>query len=166
MALYFTSSTNTTTPTSRALSSTSRTTAGLFSKAAASNVTLSRAFIYEFEIGTNSLPNSTDCAVEWDASRATTTGTTADTCIVNPLDPADTSISHDSFGNPATDGTTTANSQCWQLAANQRASYRWVVNPGGPGELVVPATASNGIIFRAKSSTYTGNAATAVYFRE
>jgi hypothetical protein len=166
MALFFTSSSNTASPTARALSATSRTTAGLFSKAAASGISLSRAFVYEFEVGANGLPAAVDCAIEWDASLATTTGTTADTCIVNPLDPADVAASHDSFCNPATDGTTTANSQRWQLSANQRASYRWVVNPGGPGELVLTNVASNGIIWRAKSSTYTSTATTSLYFRE
>jgi hypothetical protein len=41
-----------------------------------------------------------------------------------------------------------------------------VVNPGGPGELVVIATASNGLIVRAKSPTYASTAQAAVYFRE
>jgi hypothetical protein len=97
--------------------------------------------------------------------RATSTGT-ASTGVVNNLDPADTAASHDGFVNHTAEGITTANSQLWQLSANQRASYRWVVNPGGPGELVVPATASNGAILRGISTTYASTANATIYFRE
>jgi hypothetical protein len=165
MALYFTSNTNMTTPVQQVLSSTSKTMTGVFSKAAASGITNSRFFIYEFEVGTNGLPHSTDNAIEWDCVASTTTGA-AVVCFVNPLDPADTATSHDSFINHTTEGATAVTSQRWQLSANQRASYRWVVNPGGPGELVGLSTASNGLCIRAKSGTYTGTATAAVYFRE
>jgi hypothetical protein len=165
MALYFTSNTNITTPSQQNLAATSKTMAGVWSKAAASGVTLSRAFIYEFEVGADGTPNATDCAIAWDIQACTTTGT-AVTMNVQPLDPADAATSHDNFSNATAEGTTTANSQRWALAANQRASYRWVVNPGGPGELVVIATASNGLIVRAKSPTYASTAQAAIYFRE
>ena len=120
MALYFTSNTNMTTPTQQNLSSSSKTMTGVCSKAAASGITLSRAFIYEFEVGANGTPNATDCAIEWDAVACTTTGT-AVTCFSNPLDPADTAASHDSFINHTAEGTTAVTSQRWQLSANQRA---------------------------------------------
>jgi hypothetical protein len=165
MALYFTSNTNMTTPAQQNLASSAKTMTGVYSKAAASGITLSRAFVYEFEFGTNGAPNATDCAVEWDATIATTTGTST-ACFSNPLDPADTAASHDSFINHTAEGTTAVTSQRWQLSANQRASYRWVVNPGGPGELVVAATASTGLCIRAKSATYASTATAAVYFRE
>ena len=165
MALYFTSNTNMTTPAAQNLSSSAKTMTGIFSKAAASGITLSRAFIYDFEVGANGAPNATDCAIEWDCTAATTTGTST-ACFSNPLDPADTAASHDSFINHTAEGTTAVTSQRWQLSANQRASYRWVVNPGGPGELVVIATASNGLCIRAKSATYASTATAAVYFRE
>jgi len=142
-----------------------KTITSVYSKAAASGITLSRAFLYEFEVGTVGTPNATDNAISWDIMRATTTGT-ASTGVVNPLDPADTAASHDGFVNHTAEGTTTGNSQLWQLSANQRASYRWVVNPGGPGELVVPATASNGAILRGLGTTYALTANATIYFRE
>jgi hypothetical protein len=52
------------------------------------------------------------------------------------------------------------------LGANQRASYRWVVAPGGPGEIVVPATNLAGYGIRTKSSTYVGTATAACKWRE
>jgi len=165
MALYFTSNRNITTPSQQNLTSSPKTITGIFSKAAASGITLSRAFIYDFEVGADGTPNATDCAINWDIQAATTTGT-AVTMNVQPLDPADTAASHDSFCNATAEGTTTANSQRWALAANQRASYRWVVNPGGPGELVIIATASNGLLIRATSATYASTAVAGAYFRE
>jgi hypothetical protein len=165
MSLFFTSNTNMTTPVQQNLSSTSKTMTGVFSKAAASGITNSRFFVYEFEVGANGTPNATDCAIEWDCMAATTTGAGV-VCFCNPLDPADAAVSHDSFINHTTEGATAVTAQRWQLSANQRASYRWVVNPGGPGELVGISTASNGLIIRAKSGTYASTATAAVYFRE
>lgn len=165
MALYFTSNINMTTPAQQNLAATAKTMTGIYSKAAASGITLSRAFLYEFEVGASGVPNATDCPIIWDCTTATTTGTST-ACFSNPLDPADTAASHDSFINHTAEGTTAVTSQRWQLSANQRASYRWVVNPGGPGELVVPATASTGLCIRGLSSTYNSTATAAVYFRE
>jgi hypothetical protein len=161
MALYFASNTNATTPAQQNLSSSSKTMTAI----TAATATLRRAFIYEFEVGASGTPNATDCAIVWDISAITTTGT-GTVGVITPLDQADAASGSVSTINNTAEGTTTSNSQRWQLAANQRASYRWVVNPGGPGELVVPATNVAGLALRAKSSTYASTADAAVYFRE
>ena len=60
--------------------------------------------------------------------------------------------------------TYTANTILWSAGVNQRATYRWVAAPGS--ELLIPATASNGIGVAAKSAAYTGDALASVMFAE
>lgn len=52
----------------------------------------------------------------------------------------------------------TANSEKWYLGLNQRASYRWIANPGQ--ELIIPAnssaTGNNALDLRARAAAYTG----------
>lgn len=161
MALYFASNTNATTPAQQNLTSTAKT----MTQLTAATATLRRAFIYEFEVGASGTPNATDCAIVWDMVAQTTIGT-GTSGVVTTLDQADAATGTVATINHTAEPTTTANSQRWQLAANQRASYRWVVNPGGPGELVIPATNLAGLGIRAKSSTYASTADAAIYFRE
>ena len=161
MALYFASNTNATTPAQQNLTASAKTMISV----TAATATLRRAFIYEFEVGADGTPNATDCAITWDISAITSIGT-GTSGVISPLDQADAASGSVSTVNNTAEGITTANSQRWNLAANQRASYRWVVNPGGPGELVVPATNVTGLALRAKSATYASTAIAAVYFRE
>jgi hypothetical protein len=131
----------------------------------AATATLRRAFIYEFGVGADGLPNATDCAIVWDLSAQTADGTaTAVTPVA--MDQADTAAGSVAVANATAEGTITANSARWTLAANQRASYRWVVNPCGPGEIVIPATNLAGFSLRAKSSTYASTTVGNILFRE
>jgi len=82
------------------------------------------------------------------------------------LDQADSASGTVATVNYTAEGTITATSSRWALGANQRATYRWVVNPGGPGEIVIPATNLAGFALRAKSTTYTGTAVGHLFFRE
>lgn len=161
MALYFASNTNATTPAQQNLGTSFKT----LTQVTAATATLRRAFIYEFEVGASGLPNATDCAIVWDLVAQTSLGTGV-AGVVTPLDQADAASGSVSRINHTSEPTTTANSQRWTLAANQRASYRWVVNPGGPGEIVVPATNLSGFGLRAKSSTYASTCDAGLYFRE
>jgi len=131
----------------------------------AATATLRRAFIYEFDVGADGVPNATDCAIVWDMSAQTAAGTST-ASVAEPLDAADTAAGTIGSVNFTAEGTITAGSSRWSLGANQRASYRWVVNPGGPGELTIPATNLAGFALRAKSTNYTGTAVGVVYFRE
>lgn len=133
--------------------------------AKAATATLRRAFIYEIAFGADGTPNATDCAIVWDLSKQTADGTaTAATPI--PLDAADAAAGTVSAANATAEGTITATSAAFDLAANQRASYRWVVAPGGPGEIVIPATNLAGYALRAKSSTYASTVVGELKFRE
>jgi hypothetical protein len=167
MALYYTSSTNAASPAQTSMTTAFKTAVNLSSQTAGSGITLSRAFIYEFEVGTSGLPNSTDCAIQWVMEASTAVGTGV-SMTVTALDAADAASSHISTANHPTIEPTIASgvAQRWALAANQRASYRWVVNPGGPGELIIPATNVAGLAIRAKSSNYVNTFDAAVYFRE
>lgn len=131
----------------------------------AATATLRRAAVYEFEFGAAAVPNATDCEIYWDMSRQTSLGT-GTTSVANPLDPADAATGMVATSAFTAEPTTTANQSLWSMPANQRGSFRWQVNPGGPGELIIPATNLNGLGLRAKSSTYIGVLGCSIYYRE
>jgi hypothetical protein len=110
-----------------------------------------RGKVYDLLIGADGTP--ADNAIQWDISRCTTVGTGTAT-TPNPLDPADEAALIVCTSCLTVEPTVTANSSLFNLAINQRASYRWVANPGS--ELVIPATNLNGLAFRALSAGYTG----------
>jgi hypothetical protein len=163
MALYGVTNVSATTPALQNLSSTTRTHLQL----AAQTTGLRRAFIYEFDIGASGQPNTTDCEIAWTVIQQSTAGTGGVSMTINKLDSVDAAATSVAIGNIATTEPTGAETAViWALGANQRASYRWVVAPGGPGELVVPATNVNGIGIRAKSSAYTSTVSAGMLFRE
>lgn len=167
MALYSTSNIAAAAPAQTSLASTY--TAGAHQLGiSAATATLRRAFIYEFSFGTSAAPASTDTEVVWDLSRSTDLGTGGVTMTANPPDPADAATGTQVRGNWATTAPaiTAGTASMWCLGTNQRASYRWVVNPGGPGEIVVPATNLAGLTMRGKSTSYTGTAIVGILFRE
>jgi len=132
----------------------------------AATTTSGRGYVYEFEIGADGLPNPTDCPIVWHALAQTTSGTGGVAMTANPLDPADVATRMVNLGNFTAEPTGVSTTIKWSLGANQRASYRWVVNPGGPGELVFPQTNLNGIGIRAQSSTYLSTASVCLFYRE
>jgi len=128
---------------------------------------VSRARIYEISVGANGLPNATDCAIIWDLSAVTAAGTASGAGMVPvALDQADIPGRITADANFTAAPTVTANSSRWGLAANQRASYRWVVNPGGPGDIIIPATDEAGYGVRAASSTYASTCITELKWLE
>jgi len=162
MALYSASSINATTPAQQNMTTTFKSIHQLTGVTA----TLRRAFIYDFEVGADGVPNATDCAIVWDISAQTSLGTAGSVGVVTTIDQADTAVGTAFNINFTAEPTTTANSSRWTLALNQRASFRWTVNPGGPGELVVPATNITGYGIRAKSTTYASTVIATAFFRE
>ena len=104
-----------------------------------------RAKIYDFIFGSSATPG--DFAFLLQAQRCTTAGTAGSAVTPQTLDPADT-IASTMVGGQAhsADPTLTSNQIPISIALNQRATFRWVAAPGG--EIVTPATASNGIAFR------------------
>lgn len=117
--------------------------------------------IYDVLIGTNGTPVDAFC--EWDISRITASSTTT-VLAAQPLDSADAAALTVATVNSSTFGTITTGSNVFYIGVNSRASYRWVASPGG--ELVAPATSSNGFQLRIRSGSYTGTATGTIEFEE
>ena len=162
MALYGTSNIAATTPAQTAVATTSKTMLQL----AAQTTGIRRAWLYEYTVGPSAVPNATDCEIVWTVIRQTSAGTGGVTLTENALDQADAAAATVALGNFTAEPTGAETGIVDTLGANQRASYRWVVAPGGPGEICVPATNLAGYGIRAKSSTYVGTVTAAVKFRE
>ena len=127
--------------------------------AAGSN--MRRAKVYDLLIGSEATP--ADNGFLWQVQRCTAAGTST---AVTPqsLDPADTLASTIVCGeNHSVDATRTANAFLLTLGLNQRASFRWVAAPGG--ELIIPATASNGLAIVTLTSSAVAVSST-VHFEE
>jgi hypothetical protein len=99
-----------------------------------------RARVYDILLGSEASP--ADNAFLWRFRRCTAAGTSTGVTPRN-LDPADATTEFDAGQNHTVEPTYTAGSELLEVALNQRATFRWVAAPGG--ELVIPATASNGI---------------------
>lgn len=83
-----------------------------------------------------------DAPTLYTCQRCTTTGTRT-TVTPQSLDPADAACVATAGENHTVEPTYTAGAILLNVALNQRATFRWVAAPGG--ELVIPATANNGI---------------------
>lgn len=101
-----------------------------------------RIKIYDVMVGSEGAP--ADVANDWNLARTTANGTNT-AVTAKPLDLADAAFSGLAGNNHSVDATySNAGADIMlDIALNQKASFRWVANPGG--ELVIPATASNGI---------------------
>ncbi len=101
-----------------------------------------RAKIFSFDISSESSP--ADNSVKFAFQRCTTTGTPGSNPTPQALDPADPAAqSTCGLAVFSAGPTLTANAFLWQATINLRASYHWQCAPGK--ELVIPATASNGL---------------------
>lgn len=99
-----------------------------------------RGKIYDMIFGSEATP--ADAALLWTVQRCTAAGTSTGVTPV-ALDPADAACLSDAGENYTVEPTYTSNLVLLSIALNQRASFRWVAAP--LGELVYPATPSNGI---------------------
>lgn len=162
MALYGVTNVNNASPVLNNVSTSVKT----MLQAAAATATLRRAFVYEMSVGASGVPNATDCEIAWTAIKQTTAGTGGVAMTVSALDQADAAAGTVCLGSLTAEPTGAETGILWTLGANQRASYRWVVAPGGPGELVIPATNLAGIGIRAKSSNYASTVNVGMMFRE
>lgn len=118
--------------------------------AAAAN--MRRAKVYDLSFGCNAAP--ADNAFEYQAIRVTDLGTASGVTLA-AVDPGDAALSagatimRDTYtANPTFSGTALLN-----FPLNQRASMRWIAAPGG--EIIVPATANNGIALAIASNSTT-----------
>ena len=123
--------------------------------------TLRKAWIYDVLFGADGTP--ADNAMSYVVNRQTTVGTgTSGTGA--PMDSGDAASLITATCNNTIEPTITSATQLIEIGVNQRASYRWVAAPGG--ELVVPATTTNGLGFRAKSPAYTGTVMATLHWWE
>jgi hypothetical protein len=98
-----------------------------------------RLRVYDAILGSEATP--ADAAILWTFRRCTAAGTSTGVTPQN-LDPASATTEYDAGENHTIEPTYTAGAILLNIALNQRATFRWVAAPGG--ELVMPATASNG----------------------
>lgn len=110
-----------------------------------------RAKIYDWTLGTGASP--ADNAFTHICQRCTTAGT-GSAQTPNALDQADTLASTIVTKDTVTiDPTLTSGAFIFRKPLNQRASFRWVASPYG--EIIIPATASNGFILGLSSASTT-----------
>jgi hypothetical protein len=123
--------------------------------------TARRAMVYEIEMGQTGGLSSTDCQVQWDVSRNSTTNLfTATAVTANLLDLGDSAASYTFQNNATNEGTyTTAGAglaiKSWGV--NQRGTNRWRALDDGDN-IIIPASAGAGLGVRALSSNFTGSA--------
>jgi len=98
-----------------------------------------RLRVYDLSIGSEATP--ADAAILWTVRRCTAAGTST-AVVPQNLDPASSTTEYDAGENHTIEPTYTAAAILLNIPLNQRATYRWIAAPGG--ELVMPATASNG----------------------
>lgn len=108
-----------------------------------------RCKIYRLEFGSEASP--ADNAFLWQVQRCTTAGTAGSSVTPVALDPADPAATTVAGQAHSVDPTVTANLMLLTIPLNQRATYQWQPAPGG--ELVLPATASNGAAIRTPTSS-------------
>lgn len=110
-----------------------------------------RAKIYDWTLGCGAAP--ADNTFIHLLQRSTTVGTGTG-LTPNSLDPADTLASTIVATNIYTvDGALTASAFLARKPLNQRATFRWVAAPYG--ELIIPATANNGIAWALSAASTT-----------
>ena len=101
-----------------------------------------RPKVYEVGIGSDASPG--DQAAKYALQRCTSTGTPGSSPTAAPLDIADPAAQVTcGLAVFSVNPTLTAGAIPWQVAINQRATYRWLAKDGY--EIVMPATASNGL---------------------
>lgn len=124
-------------------------------------VATTRGWIYDVVIGSDATP--ADLAGNFTLSRFTAAGTAT---AVTPLalDQGNPAPLLTSGKNHSAEPTYAAGSELMQFGLNQRATFRWVAAPGG--ELVVPATAANGIGTRTSSHGGTPNVLATMHWDE
>lgn len=81
----------------------------------------------------------------------TTAAGTSTPVTPQALDAADAAAAFTAGQAHSVEPTYTANAILLSISLNQRATFRWVASPGG--ELVIPATASNGVGWQTPTSS-------------
>lgn len=131
-----------------------------------------RFSIFEIEASQNGVPNATDCPVEYSLAYASAAGAGTSTSLTpNPLGGGfvaganlDVAVTAAHANYTAEPTTYTQAYELWHKAVNQRGSALWQAAPFG--EIVMPATASQGPGLRASSPDYASTAIASMRFSE
>lgn len=99
----------------------------------------------------------------WEVQRSTT-ASTGTSVTPEPLDSAEAACAAVLKSNLTVQGTNTAGKIPLTIPLNEQATFRWVANPGF--EIIIPATANNGLHFNTPVSGGTPSAAATVVFDE
>lgn len=126
-------------------------------EALADATTPRRGKLYDFNVGCTTTP--ADAVFDY-VIRRVTGSATGSAVTPNPLDPADAASLFDAEDTITADAASfAAGTLLDRVPLNHRATFRWVASPGG--ELVWPATASNGLsigLSAASTNTFSGKA--------
>ena len=134
--------------------------------AATGATTLRRAWVMEWEIGADAVPNSTDCPISWSIDTMTAAGTgTALAPLPNDIGGGDAAALLTYTANYTAEPTVTSSSNLWYMGLNQRASYRVQMRDEWSA-IIVPAVNLKGPVFRALSPNYASTVAWRALVRE
>jgi hypothetical protein len=113
-----------------------------------------RIKVFEMIMGATVAPNSTDCNVEMDLSRVTSTGTGAGTSWTpTQSDAADGAATSTSVIAYTTEPQTiTSNSTLYKIGMNQRATVRWIAAQESQ-YLTCAASSGSGLVLRGLCGT-------------
>lgn len=120
-----------------------------------------RIKLYDLTLGSGGTP--ADNVLEFGVQRSTSVPTDT-TLVPAPFDPADAACVATFGSNATVEPTLTSATFLLDGFVNQRATYRWVAAPGS--ELVIPATANNGVSVLGLSPAYTGSFGGSLAFEE
>jgi len=126
------------------------------------SATTIRPKIYDVIVGCTATP--ADGASQFQLARYTAAGTST-AANINAIDPGDPATLGSAGQNHSSEPTYTSNQQLAAFSVNQRNTFRWVAAPGG--EIVLPATANNGVGLKtATSNGTTANHEATFFFEE
>lgn len=124
--------------------------------------TLMKRFgIYDLEIGSDATP--ADAVLRWELTRHSTVGTIGAAVTAQPNDPADATAV--TLAAQAHSVDPTLGVVLKAIPLNQRATFRWMAYDRDD-QLIVPATANNGIAIRTPISSSLVSAYASVGFEE
>lgn len=110
-----------------------------------------RPQVYDWTSGWGGTPADNAITLRFQRTTAAATMTSVVAEALDPDDPA----SRTTTGENVTVEGTLGGIPIFEQIINQRATYRWVAAPGG--EIVIPASADNGLSWASFHASYTGS---------
>jgi hypothetical protein len=128
---------------------------------------LKRGKWYEFSVGATAVPNTTDCAIQFDISRMAYTSLIVGTSFTpSPTDFADGAAALTALTNETVElASNSITVSLYNLGINQRNTFRWIAAQESQF-LISPAVALNGLYARVLSAFYGGSCAFQITYLE